>query len=84
MMAPAMGGLFSSIASLAQNMPRTAMEKVREAMKLLEEAHDEDPKLGHLNVAMGVITHGPDSLEKFGFGESSGPTSMPTTSTGVE
>ena len=69
MMAPAMGALFNSIAGLAQNMPRTSMEKVREAMKLLGEARDEDPKLGHLSMAMGIITNGPSAMEKFGFKE---------------
>lgn len=70
-MAPAMGALFSSMANLAQNMPRTSMDKVREAVKLLEDARDEDPKLDHLSMALGLIINGPDSLEKYGFGSQS-------------
>ena len=70
MMAPAMGALFNSIAGLAQNMPRTSMEKVREAMKLLGEARDEDGKVaGNLSMAMAIIQNGPEALEKFGLGK---------------
>jgi len=66
-----MDGLMSSIAGLMQSMPKTSMEKVRDAVKLLKEARDDDPKIGeNLSIALGVIKHGPDVLEKYDTGES--------------
>lgn len=79
-MAPAMGALFSSMANLAQSMPKTSMDKVREAVRFLEEARDEDPKLEHLSMALGVIKNGPDAIEKFTDNRSLGPTGNRATS----
>ncbi len=64
--APAMSAIFSSMQNLAKNMPQTSMDKVREAMRLLNEARDEDDKIAE-NVSMGmaVIRDGPKAMEKF-------------------
>jgi hypothetical protein len=64
--------LFAQIASLAQSMPRTAMDKVREAMRLLDEAREEDDKISpNVSMAMSIIRHGPKSLDKYGLGSPS-------------
>lgn len=68
-----MGSLFSSMANLAQSMPKTAMDKVRQAVSFLEQARDEDPKLEHLSMALGVIKNGPEGIDKYVSGSDSQP-----------
>jgi len=64
-MAPAVSALFAGMTKLA-NMPKTSMDKVREAMRLLDEARGEDDKIAQ-NVSMGmaIIRDGPKAMEKF-------------------
>jgi len=65
--AAGLSGLFSMMSELAQKPKELPADKVKRAMALLDEARNEDEKLGeNVSMAMHVIKNGNSGLEKFG------------------
>lgn len=59
----ALGG---NIAALAMQKRETPDDKIRQAISLMEEARDEDPKLARvLSMAIHVLRNGGEGLEMF-------------------
>lgn len=72
-----MGGddMFAMIAELARGAkPETSMEKVRRAIKVLEEARSEDRKAAPvISMAIDMLRHGPAGLNGEGTRDANNP-----------
>jgi hypothetical protein len=63
----AMGDMMGMISGLARMERKTPMDQTREAIDLLKEVRERDPKQGkRVTMAIHMLRHGEKDLEKFG------------------
>jgi hypothetical protein len=77
--------MFAMMSAMAKMAPReTSVEKVRRALKILDEVREEDKKLtGNVSVAMDILTNGPE-LPDDGTRDEANTSSSKTSFRGIE